>query len=342
MPKSGGGSAMNANLDWNGTRVVVTGAGGFIGSHLTERLVGLGAHVTAFLRYNSRSELGLLDDCPAEIREKVRVVWGDLRDPDSVRAAFREADVVFHLGALVGIPYSYESPRQYVDANIVGTLNVLEAARQLGVTRVVHTSTSEVYGSPLYTPIDEKHPLQGQSPYSATKIAADKLAESFWRSYELPVTTLRPFNTFGPRQSPRAILPTIIGQALGGTRIQLGSLDPIRDMNFVGDTVDGFLGIARCDDALGQVVNIGSGRGIAVREMVEAVGRAFGKELTVELESNRVRPAKSEVVKLIANPTLAQQLFGWRSHTTFESGLRTTIDWFAAKSPSRDPAKYFV
>jgi len=298
--------------------------------------------VTAFLRYSSRSELGLLDDCSEDVRAQVRPVWGDLRDPDSVRGAVRGADVVFHLAALVGIPYSYESPRQYVDANIAGTLNVLEAVRQLELPRLVHTSTSEVYGSPQYTPIDEKHPLQGQSPYSATKIAADKLAESFWRSYEVPVATLRPFNTFGPRQSPRAILPTIIGQAFNHSTIRLGNVDTIRDMNFVGDTVDGFLAIARCDDALGQVVNVGSGRGLTVREMVEAVGATLGKQLTIELESNRVRPPNSEVVKLIADPTLAKKLFGWRSSTSFESGLQATIEWFAARSPRHDPAHYVV
>jgi len=335
-------ASLSADRDWSGARVVVTGAGGFIGSHLTEALVRRGANVTAFLRYSSRSELGLLDDSPEDIRDQIKFVWSDLRDGDSVRRALDGAAVVFHLGALVGIPYSYESPRQYVDANIVGTLNVLEAVRQLEIPRLVHTSTSEVYGSPLYTPIDENHPLQGQSPYSASKIAADKIAESFWRSYRVPVATLRPFNTFGPRQSPRAILPTIIGQALRRTTIQLGSLEPVRDMNFVGDTVDGFLGIARCDEALGQVVNVGSGRGLSVRDMVKAVANAIGKELTVEVEENRVRPENSEIVKLIADSSRAQKLFGWRSATSFESGLQQTIDWFSARTQSPDPARYFV
>ena len=335
-------TSLNAKGQWTGVGVVVTGAGGFIGSHLAERLVRLGASVTAFLRYNSRSELGLLDDCPTEIRAELRTVWGDLRDPESVRGAFRKAEVVFHLGALVGIPYSYQSPRQYVDANVVGTLNVLEAARAADVTKLVQTSTSEVYGTPLYTPIDEKHPLQGQSPYSATKIGADKLAESFWRSFDLPVAILRPFNTFGPRQSPRAILPTIIGQAMRGTTIRLGSLETVRDMNFVGDTVDGFLGIAQCKPAVGRVVNVGSGRGLTVREMVEAVGDAFGKSLTVESEPDRVRPANSEIEKLIADASLARELFGWRSATSFGTGLRQTIDWFAATDRIRDPARYVV
>lgn len=333
---------LSAKTDWAGVRVVVTGAGGFIGSHLTERLVALGANTTAFLRYNSRSQLGLIEDCPPDIRAQIRVVWGDLRDPDSVRRAFRQADVVFHLGALVGIPYSYDSPRQYVDTNVVGTLNVLEAARSAEVGRLVHTSTSEVYGSPSFTPIDETHPLQGQSPYAATKIGADKLAESFWRTYGLPVAVIRPFNTFGPRQSARAILPTIIGQALKTTRIRLGSLEPIRDMNFVGDTVEGYLRIARCDEALGQVVNLGSGRGLTVRAMVKGVSNALGKQLTVARQSDRVRPPNSEVTKLIANAALADKLFGWRSVTTFERGLESTIEWFARSGPSHDPIEYLV
>ena len=328
--------------DWSGKQVVVTGAGGFIGSHLTERLVNLGASTTAFLRYNSRSEAGLLDECPAEVRAEIHMIWGDLSDPDSVRNALQKADVVFHLGALVGIPYSYEAPRQYVAANVLGTLNVLEAVRAGGVGRLVQTSTSEVYGTPIYTPIDEKHPLQGQSPYSASKIGADKLAESFWRTYNLPVATLRPFNTFGPRQSARAILPTIIRQALNGSEVRLGSLTPIRDMNYVGDTVDGFIRIATCDAALGRVVNIGSGRGLTVREMVDGVSKSLGKTITVVDDPGRVRPASSEVEALIADATLAHQLFGWSSVTSFEDGLTRTIEWFSEKRLDRDPAKYLV
>jgi len=328
--------------DWSGKRVVVTGAGGFIGSHLTERLVNLGASTTAFLRYNSRSEAGLLDECPAAVRSEIHMVWGDLRDPDNVRKALQGADVVFHLGALVGIPYSYESPRQYVDANVLGTLNVLEAVRAGQAGRMVQTSTSEVYGTPIYTPIDEKHPLQGQSPYSATKIGADKLAESFWRTYKLPVATLRPFNTFGPRQSARAILPTIIRQALKGSEIRLGSLTPIRDMNYVGDTVDGFIRIASSDAALGRVVNIGSGLGLTVGEMVEGVSTALGKKITVVNDPDRMRPQSSEVEALIADATLAKQLFGWSSVTPFEDGLKRTIEWFSQKRLDLDPAKYLV
>lgn len=320
----------------------MTGAGGFIGSHLTERLVNLGASTTAFLRYSSRSEAGLIDECPPEVRSEIHLVWGDLRDPDSVRRALQKADVVFHLGALVGIPYSYEAPRQYVDANVLGTLNVLEAARAAKVGRIVQTSTSEVYGTPVYTPIDEKHPLQGQSPYSATKIGSDKLAESFWRTYQLPVATLRPFNTFGPRQSARAILPTIIRQALKGSEIRLGSLTPIRDMNFVGDTVDGFIRIATSDAALGRVVNIGSGRGLTVGDMVKGVSTALGKKLNVVDDPDRVRPANSEVEALIADATLAHELFGWSSVTPFEEGLERTIEWFSEKRLDTDPAKYLV
>jgi len=251
-------------------------------------------------------------------------------------------DVVFHLGALIGIPYSYESPRQYVDANILGTLNVLEGVRSGGVGRMVQTSTSEVYGTPIYTPIDEKHPLQGQSPYSASKIGADKLAESFWRTYKLPVATLRPFNTFGPRQSARAILPTIIRQALKGSEIRLGSLTPIRDMNYVGDTVDGFIRIALSDAALGSVVNIGSGRGLTVGEMVDGVSKALGKKITVLQDPDRVRPPSSEVEALIADATLAHELFGWSSVTPFEEGLQRTIDWHSDKRLDLDPAQYLV
>lgn len=328
--------------DWTGKRVVVTGAGGFIGSHLTERLVTLGATTTAFLRYNSRSETGLIADCPDDIRTQIRVVWGDLRDPDSVRRALHQAEVVFHLGALIGIPYSYEAPRQYVDANVLGTLNVLEAARSADVGRLIQTSTSEVYGTPLYTPIDEAHPLQGQSPYSASKIGADKLAESFWRTYGLPVATIRPFNTYGPRQSARAILPTIIRQGLKNAEIRLGSLTPVRDMNFVADTVDGFLRIARSDAALGCAVNVGSGRGLTVGEMVEAVSKVLGRQLKVVGDPDRVRPPASEVQKLIADATLAHRLFGWRSETTFEDGLKATVEWFGKKGLDPDATTYTV
>jgi len=333
---------LKPDKEWSGKRVVVTGAGGFIGSHLTERLVTLGATTTAFLHYNSRSDIGLIQECPADVRDEIHIAWGDLRDPDSVRRALNHAEVVFHLGALVGIPYSYEAPRQYVDANILGTLNILEAARTADVGRVVQTSTSEVYGTPMYTPIDEKHPLQGQSPYAATKIGADKLAESFWRTFNLPVATLRPFNTFGPRQSSRAILPTIIRQALANSDIRLGNLAPIRDMNFVGDTVDGFLRIARCDAAIGRVVNVGSGRGLTVGAMVEGVSKALRKELNVVGDPDRIRPANSEVEELIADATLAHELFQWRSATPFEDGLNATIEWFSQKVHSHDPAKYMV
>jgi NAD dependent epimerase/dehydratase len=328
--------------EWSGKRVVVTGAGGFIGSHLTERLVTLGAATKAFLHYNSRSDIGLLKECPADIRDEIHVVWGDLRDPDSVRRVLNQAEIVFHLGALVGIPYSYVAPRQYVETNVLGTLNILEAARAAEVGRVVQTSTSEVYGTPMYTPIDEKHPLQGQSPYAATKIGADKLAESFWRTYNLPVATLRPFNTFGPRQSSRAILPTIVRQAQTKSDIRLGNLAPIRDMNFVADTVDGFLRIAHCDAAIGRVVNVGSGRGLTVSQMVEGVSKALGKELKVVADPDRVRPPNSEVEELIADATLAQELFQWRSATPFEDGLKATIEWLSQKDHGHDPAKYIV
>ncbi len=327
---------------WHGIPTLVTGAGGFIGSHLVETLVLRGADVTAFVRYNSRSDIGLLRYCPNGIRSEVRLRWGDLCDAESVREASRGIEIIFHLGALISIPYSYDAPRQYVDTNIVGTLNVLEAARLCGVSRVVHTSTSEVYGTPSYVPIDEKHPLQGQSPYSATKIAAEKLVESFHRSYQLPVTTIRPFNTYGPRQSARAVLPTIIIQALGGTRISLGRVEPIRDLNFIADTVEGFIAIARCDAALGLTVNVGSGRGISVQQMVQVVSRLMGKQLEIEMDPVRVRPEGSEVERLIADASEATRLFGWRPRTSLDDGLKITVDWFRSQSHQLEGVQYLV
>jgi NAD dependent epimerase/dehydratase len=318
---------------WRGKRILVTGAGGFIGSHLTERLVGLGAEVTAYLRYNSGAAVGALRHLPDDVRAQIRIVFGDLRDADHVRDTVMGKDLVFHLGALIAIPYSYQAPRQYVDTNVIGTLNVLQAARLAETPRIVHTSTSEVYGTPRYVPIDEAHPLQGQSPYSATKIAADKLAESFFLSFQLPVATIRPFNTYGPRQSLRAVLPTIIRQALRGERVYLGSTDPVRDLNFVGDTVDAFLAIADSDAAVGRVLNIGTGQGLSVKEMVQAAGDVLGKKLTIITDQERVRPAGSEVERLIANASQAKTLLGWTPATPFATGLRTTIDWF-----SREPA----
>lgn len=326
---------------WRGRRVLVTGAGGFIGSHLTERLLGLGADVTAFVRYNASAAIGALRYLPDESRAQLRIVFGDLRDADSVREALTGKDVVFHLGALIAIPYSYQAPRQYVDTNVVGTLNVLQASRFVQVARLVHTSTSEVYGTPRYVPIDEQHPLQGQSPYSATKIAADKLAESFFSAYQLPVATIRPFNTYGPRQSSRAVLPTIIRQALRSDKVFLGSTHPVRDLNYVADTVDAFVKIADSDAAIGQVTNVGTGQGISVAEMVETVSKVLGKPLTVVLDQERVRPAASEVERLIADASQAKARFGWTPATPFPAGLEATVDWLR-REPADVPEHTYV
>jgi NAD dependent epimerase/dehydratase len=284
-----------------GKQVLVTGAGGFIASHLVEQLVADGAVVRAFVRYNSRGDTGLLRLLPFEVFSKVDVVAGDLRDTEAIRSIMKGVDTVFHLGALIAIPYSYIHPREVIDTNVMGTLNVLMAARDLGVRRVVHTSTSEVYGTALYVPIDEKHPLQGQSPYSASKISADKIAESFYRSFNLPVVTVRPFNTYGPRQSARAVIPTIIMQALTRDKVRLGSLDPSRDFTFVLDTVNGFIRAAQAEGILGEEMNLGNNATITIGDLCEKVFNIIGKSPKIVAESQRVRPVKSEVLRLQAS-----------------------------------------
>lgn len=312
-------------MNWNGKRVLVTGAGGFIGSHLAERLVAEGARVRAFVRYTSTNQRGWLDGTPAS--EQMEIYAGDIRDSGNVMRAMEDCDVVLHLAALIAIPYSYVAPDSYVRTNIDGTLNVLEAARRLGTPRVVHTSTSEVYGTALRVPIDESHPLQGQSPYSATKIAADKLAESYYRSFELPVVTIRPFNTFGPRQSMRAVLPTIIAQALAGTEIRLGSLTPTRDLNFVSNTVDGFLLGASVEGIEGETINLGTGREISVGELAQQILKLVGRDLPIHSEEQRMRPERSEVNRLLADNTRALEKLGWAPRVEFEDGLQQTVDW---------------
>ncbi|MBN1656837.1 MAG: GDP-mannose 4,6-dehydratase [Anaerolineae bacterium] len=307
--------------------VLVTGAGGFIGSHLTERLVREGAGVRAFVRYNSRHDVGLLSFLDRRTLDAVDVVAGDLRDANAVREAMRGVDVVFHLGALIAIPYSYLHPREVVETNVMGTLNVLMAARDLGTRHVVHTSTSEVYGTARYVPIDEAHPLQGQSPYSASKIGADKIAESFYRSFGLPVTTLRPFNTYGPRQSARAVIPTIIVQALESDQIRLGALAPRRDFTFVLDTVDAFLRIAAAEDTLGREINAGSSASISIGELAARIMALVGRELPITCEDERLRPADSEVMHLHAAHDTATALMGWTPRTSLDEGLSITIDW---------------
>jgi NAD dependent epimerase/dehydratase len=308
-----------------GQHVLVTGAGGFIGSHLTERLVELGARTRALVHYRSGGSWGWLDF--SERKNDIEIVAGDIRDRDSVRNAMKDAEVVFHLAALIGIPYSYHAPESYVEANIKGTLNVLQAARELGVKRVVHTSTSEVYGTARRVPIDERHPLQGQSPYSATKIAADKLAESFFLSFGTPLVTLRPFNTFGPRQSARAVIPTIISQCLAGKAVRLGSLHPTRDFNYVANTVDGLIRCAESAAALGQTIHIGSGEEIAIGELAKKVGQILGRPVDIQHENDRVRPENSEVERLLADNSLARKLLGWKPAVSLDEGLRRTIDW---------------
>jgi len=309
-------------------RALVTGAGGFIGSHLVERLANMGVEVTAFVRYNSRNDFGLLELLPEKVKEEIDVVMGDLRDPETIQTVSKDAYVVFHLGALIDIPYSYVRPREVVETNIMGALNILSAAREFGVKKVVHTSTSEVYGTAQYTPIDENHPLQGQSPYSASKIGADKLAESFHRSYNLPVTTIRPFNTYGPRQSTRAVIPTIVTQALTRDRIYLGSLHPIRDFTYVGDTVDAFVKIAESNRSVGEVINIGSGSGISIGDLANKIISLAGKKkLKVVFDPKRVRPPKSEVERLVADSSKARKMLGWKTATSLDDGLRKTIEW---------------
>jgi len=313
-------------VSWSGKRVLVTGAGGFIGSHLAEQLARLGAKTRALVRYTSTGSWGWLDE--SELKPDIEVVAGDLRDRDSVRRALDGVEQVFHLGALIAIPYSYHAPDSYVQTNALGTLNVLQGARDAGVERVVHTSTSEVYGTAQYVPIDEKHPLVGQSPYSATKIAADKLAESFHLSFALPVVTVRPFNTYGPRQSARAVIPTIITQCLTGDTVRLGNLAPTRDLMYVSDTVEGFLCAAQADEAaIGQTVNLGTGTGISIGDLAKKIASLTGKAVRIESDGERVRPAASEVDRLVADNRLAQKLIGWKPQVSLDDGLRQTIPW---------------
>ncbi len=324
-------------MNWRGKRVLVTGAGGFIGSHLTERLLELGAQVRAFVRYNSRHDPGLLALLPPSLYSPARggpegeaaleLVWGDLRDSEAVSQAMEGVEVVFHLGALIAIPYSYLHPREVVETNVLGTLNVLLAARRHRPARVVHTSTSEVYGTARRVPIDESHPLQGQSPYSASKIGADKLAESFYCTYDLPVATLRPFNTYGPRQSARAVIPTIITQALAGDEVRLGALHPTRDFTFVSDTVDGFLRAAGSLRAVGQTVNLGAGGEISIGDLAAKIIELVGRDVPVVTEEQRLRPERSEVERLWADNRRAWELLNWRPQVSLDEGLRCTIAW---------------
>jgi NAD dependent epimerase/dehydratase len=310
-------------------RVLITGADGFIGSHLVERLLEEQCSVKAFVYYNSFNSLGWLDSLPQETLKGIDIFAGDIRDPNGVEAAMEGCDVIFHLAALIAIPFSYHSPDSYVDTNIKGTLNVLQAARSLQVERVLVTSTSEVYGTAQYVPIDEEHPLQGQSPYSATKIGADKLAESFHRSFDLPVITVRPFNTYGPRQSARAVIPTIISQLLAGaTEIKLGSLTPARDFNYVKDIVDGFVEIAKSDNTIGEEINIASGVEISIGQLAEKLISLINPEAEVICDESRLRPVDSEVERLLGSNQKILSLTGWRPQYDLARGLAETIEWF--------------
>ena len=311
-----------------GTRVLVTGAGGFIGSHLVEGLLAAGADVTALLRYNAEGSIGNLSLLPPEVLARVQIVHGDLNDADFVRRLAAKSEIIFHLGALIAIPYSYDAPRSYIQTNVEGTLNILEAVRAANL-RLVHTSTSEVYGSARYVPMDEAHPLQAQSPYAATKIAADKLVESYVRSFGLKAVTVRPFNTFGPRQSARAFIPTVIGQVLGGgDKVLLGALSPVRDLTFVTDTVRGFIAAATCDGALGGCYNLGTGTGATVGEVAETIIRLMGADMRVELDPLRLRPAASEVDRLISSNQAFRAVSGWAPEVDLEHGLRRTVEFF--------------
>ncbi|MCK5008966.1 MAG: SDR family NAD(P)-dependent oxidoreductase [Deltaproteobacteria bacterium] len=319
-------------MNWAQKKVLVTGAEGFIGSHLTERLVALGAEVKALVMYNSFNTWGWIDTFRPGEKNKLHIICADIREADLLKSTLKDIDIVFHLAALIAIPYSYASPSSYIKTNIEGTLNLLQAARDHGVEKFLHTSTSEVYGTALYTPIDEKHSLQGQSPYSASKIGADMIAESFHRSFDLPVTTVRPFNTYGPRQSLRAIIPTMILQMLNSNKIRLGSLQPIRDFTYVSDTVEGFIKAAETDEIDGEVINIGSANGISIGKLAEKLMKMMNKKITIESEEKRVRPSKSEVNQLICNNNKAKELIDWQPKMSLDEGLEKTINWFKANA----------
>lgn len=308
-----------------GRKVLVTGAAGFIGSHLAEALVARGADVTAMVRYNARSDIGNLEFLPDETRARLNVAFGNIEDGDNVRHLLEGQEIVFHLAALIAIPYSYTAPRSYVRANVEGTLNVLEAARRTGTKRIVHTSTSEVYGTAIRVPIDEAHPLQGQSPYSASKIGGDKIAESYHRSFDVPVVTVRPFNTFGPRQSARAFIPTIIAQALDRDAVHLGTLDTERDMTFVADTVQGFIAAATSDGVVGETINLGTGTSHSIGDFARRILALMGSTKEIRQDAGRMRPEKSEVGRLMADNSKAARLLDWRPRTDLDEGLRRTI-----------------
>ncbi|WP_319004830.1 GDP-mannose 4,6-dehydratase [Microvirga lenta] len=325
-----------------GKNILVTGAGGFIGSHLVEALLQRGANVTAMVRYNSASAIGNLKFLPDDLRSRLKVAAGNIEDSDFVYRAVEGQDIVLHLAALIAIPYSYVAPRSYVRTNVEGTLNVLEAARRLGTKRVVHTSTSEVYGTAVRAPIDEDHPLQGQSPYSASKIGADKVADSYYLSFDTPVVVLRPFNTFGPRQSARAFIPTIISQALERPEIHLGSLTPQRDMTFVADTVEGFILAGTVPGIEGETINLGTGETYSIGDFAQRILRIMGADKPIVHDPARDRPSKSEVMKLVSDNAKAARLLGWRPKTSLDDGLSQAIDFVSANRGLYAPQTYSV
>jgi len=334
---------VSRSLDWNGRTVLVTGAGGFIGSHLAEELARRGARVRALVRYSSTGDRGWLTALPAECQPRVETVFADVRDARQMLAAVEGCSVVFHLAALISIPYSYEAPESYLDTNVRGTLNLLEACLRLGVVRLVHTSTSEVYGSPETVPITEAHPLRAQSPYAASKIAADQLALSYHHSFGLPVCVLRPFNTYGPRQSARAVLPAILSQILAGCeQLTLGALWPRRDLTYVTDTVSGFLKLAAAETALGRTVQLGTGRDISIGELAELAMRVTGRTLRIVRAEERQRPAGSEVKQLLSDPSCARALIGWEPTVGLEEGVRRTAEWVGANLASFAVDRYRV
>lgn len=326
----------------HGKHVLITGAGGFIGSHLSERLVRLGAEVTAFLHYNSRRDIGALQFADTAVLRAMRLDWGDLQDGDAVAKAVHGKDVVFHLGALIAIPYSYRHPRDVINTNVIGTANVLTACAGTGVERLIHTSTSEVYGTAQRVPMDETHPLRAQSPYAASKIAADKLVESYHRSFGMPATIVRPFNTFGPRQSARAVIPAIISQALRATTIKLGDLTPVRDFTYVTDTVEGFIAAATASDAVGKEINLGTGVGVSIGEVVDRILTITSSAVQVVKDESRIRPTQSEVGRLISDNRQAKDILDWEPRVNLDEGLIQTVDWVAQHPELFDVDAYAV
>ena len=332
----------NDHAFWNERQVLVTGAGGFIASHLVETLIQQKAKVRAFVRYNSRGDPGLLSLLPGRVFKQMQVIPGDLRDLPAIQDAVKGVTHIFHLGALIAIPYSYIHPAEVVETNVIGTLNVLLAGRESRVERIVHTSTSEVYGTAIRVPIDEEHPLQGQSPYSASKIGADKLAESFYRSYDLPVVTLRPFNTYGPRQSARAVIPTIITQVLTQDILHLGNLEARRDLTYVSDTVAGFLRAGQKPGIEGDAYNLGTGSEVSIRELAEKILSLIKKPVEIEIDTDRLRPEKSEVQRLLSDNRRAQDRLGWKPEIELEEGLSRTIAWIRDHLNLYNPERYQI